>query len=550
MTHRIVALATALLAATGAEVTTGAEQGPLPIRDGRPVVATVNEGSVSLDELVMQLEPPIDRARLLSGRGTAGELATLDRLINVRLVALEGATMGLGDLGEIRKQVDVYSRQALRDVLLDDLVKDVKPDEAAVDAAYKDLVREWKTVSLLFTDEAAAARAQKALAGGEPWDTVSAAALADKSATNPDDNAYHRRKEFLPEIADAVSTLSVGQVSPVIRIQAGFVVLKVVDIRYADDPEAREEATEAVLRRQRQETVKARLQALRAENVVVHTDVLSSLDYEKGDLAALAKDTRVLAEIKGADPVTVGSLTESMQMQMFHGSEESAQGKRFNSRKTAALETTIDRRLLNAEAVRLGIDKSDAYIDKVYAFEESLVFEAFVNKVIAPDNKMREEEVKAYYDLHVSDYSTPGMIRARTLAFTSRAAAEDAIAKLRNGADFGWLASTADGQVAKDAAGLVVLDGRPVMQEALPAALRKAVADAKAGDVRLYESADSRFYVVSVQQVTAPEPRPFQEVHDEIAKKLYAQKLQKGIEDYARKLRPAAKVEIYLSKAE
>ena len=43
----------------------------------------------------------------------------------------------------------------------------------------------------------------------------------------------------------------------------------------------------------------------------------------------------------------------------------------------------------SAEALRLEIDKTDAYLDRVNAFEESLVFGAFVDKVIIPESRVR-----------------------------------------------------------------------------------------------------------------------------------------------------------------
>ncbi len=49
-----------------------------------------------------------------------------------------------------------------------------------------------------------------------------------------------------------------------------------------------------------------------------------------------------------------------------------------------------------------------------------------------------------------------------------------------------------------------------------------------------------------VQQVIDPAPRPYAEVRDEIAQKLYGEKLQKDLDEYARKLRAQSKVETYL----
>lgn len=539
-----------LLASTSAGARPAPEDQPLPVREGRPAVAAIGEGAILLDELVMQLDPPVDRARLLQGRATAHELDVLDRLIISRLIAQEGAVMGLGDLPEIRKQVDVFSRESLREVLLASVAGGIEPDEAGVEAAYRDLVREWRTTSLLFTSEAAALAAQKALEGGAGFDTVAERAVADQAAKASSDTEYHRQREFLPDIAAAVARLNAGQVSPIIRLHAGFVLVKVVDIRYPEDPKARDEARQAVRDRLRQEAVRAYEQGLRDKHVVVKQEVLDSLDYEKADVETLRKDSRVLAEIAGAAALTVGDLTDYMRMQSFHGTEQSGLGRRLNARKVGSLETLIIRRLLNAEAARQDIEHANPYLDRVNAFEESLVFGAFVEKVVAPDSKLREEEVRAEYERRRAEFQVPGMLKIRGLAFSERAAAEGATEKLRGGTDYGWLASTAEHQVAADTPGVLAFTGRPVTTGSMPEPLRKALADARAGDVRFYASQEGHYYALNVLEVVEPGTRPYEEVRTQIATALHGAKLKKGVEDYAAKLRALAKIEVYLKKAD
>ena len=217
--------------------------------------------------------------------------------------------MGLAEHPEIRKQVEVTSREILRDVLLERVVKDVKPDPAAVEKMFKELVREWKTASLLFQDEASAARrARRNSPAARPSPTSRREPSPRRSAKTDTDTAYHPRKDYLPQIAEAIATLQVGQVSPVIRLQAGFVVVKVTDVRYPDSADARAEARKRVLTEQQAAVLKAHEQALRRDYAVVNKDVLDGLDYEaaKPGLDALLNDKRVVADIKGAPPVTVG----------------------------------------------------------------------------------------------------------------------------------------------------------------------------------------------------------------------------------------------------
>ncbi|HNV03258.1 MAG TPA: peptidyl-prolyl cis-trans isomerase [Vicinamibacterales bacterium] len=527
----------------------GAAQ-PLPVRAGRPAAAAVGGDLIFLDELVRELGPSADRARLQQGLGTAADLELLGRLVNIRLIVQEAATMGIAELPEIRKQVEVGSREILREVLLEQLVKDVKADPAVVDSLVREAVREWKTTSLLFQDEAAARRARKEIADGASFADVASRAVAAKAAKTDGDSSYHARGDYLPAIAQAVAALKPGEVSPVVRIQAGFVILTVLDIRYPERPEARAEAQRQALSRAQVAFMTAREQDLKRKYVTVNEAVLKGLDYQapKPGLDALLKDPRVVARIKGAAPVTVADLTDYLRMQFFHGGDRASQFRRMNERKEEALQATIGRRLLNMEALRLGIDKTNAYRDRVRGYQDTLVFERFVQRAIAPENKMREEEVRRYYDGHIKDYSSPGMLRLRGIAFARRTAAEDAMRKLQQGADFGWLAANAAGQADKGAAALLSFDGRPVTISSMPAGLQKALAGAKTGESRLYASPEGHYYVVSVRQAIDSQPRPYADVREEIARKLYDEKITKGVEEYAARLRAHSKVEIYLKR--
>jgi len=524
----------------------------LPVRNGRPAVASVNGKPIHVDQLLRELPPPAGATRLRKGLATAEELAVLDRLINIRLIAQEAATMGLADLSEIQKQVDVSSRDILRELLFEKIAASARPDPAVVEKLFRESVKEWKTTALLFQDEAAARRAHMEISNGAPFAEVAARAVASKAAKADGDDSFHSRKDYLPQIAEAIAPLQAGQLAPLVRLPAGFVVVKVLDIRYPENPEARAEARRKALAEKRAAAVSGREQELMRQYAVINQAVLKSIDYAaaKPGIDVLRKDTRVVAEIKGGTPVTVGDLTDYVRLQFFHGTTEAAQHKEMNAKKAEALNATLTRRVLNLEARRLGIDKTAEYRDQVAAFRDSLVFGTFVDKVITPENKMREEEVRAYYDGHQKEYSSPGMLRIRSLAFSRRAAAEDAIRKLKEGADYGWVVANASGQAGGGAPGLMVFDGRPVTIDSMPAGVQKAVAGSKAGEFRLYASPDGLFYVLAVQQVIAPSAKPYGEVRDEIAKKLFAEKLKKGVEEYARKLRAQSKVETYLKRVQ
>jgi peptidyl-prolyl cis-trans isomerase D len=154
--------------------------------------------------------------------------------------------------------------------------------------------------------------------------------------------------------------------------------------------------------------------------------------------------------------------------------------------------------------------------------------------------------VRAYYDEHREAYTNPEMMRIRSLTFADRRSAESALESLKKGADFQWVADHADAQVDRNARGLLSFDGRPIMTSELPGGVQKAVAGATGGQFRLYASPEHHFYVLAVQDVVAAQPRPYEQVRGEVARKVLAVKVQKAVEEYAEKLRALSEVKVYL----
>jgi hypothetical protein len=120
--------------------------------------------------------------------------------------------------------------------------------------------------------------------------------------------------------------------------------------------------------------------------------------------------------------------------------------------------------------------------------------------------------------------------------------------KLREGSDYAWLAANAEGRAPAGTPGLLTFDGQPVTIDSMPEGLQKVLTGAKSGEFRLYESPQGHSYVLAVQQVLASTVRPYDEVREEISKKVYGEKIKKGVEGYAAKLRAQSKVETYLER--
>jgi parvulin-like peptidyl-prolyl isomerase len=520
----------------------------LPVVNGKKVVASVQGEPITLAELDQQVSslkgerPPgatVDRRQ---------ELVLLDRMISLVLISQEARRMGLDKLPEIRQVIDSNAHVALREELVERLLKDVTADPAAVDKIYRPAVREWKVSAVLFPQEEPARAMEADLKAGKAFDELAKVYLEQAKAAKTEQGTVLTRQTTDPELARALAGMAVGAVSPIVHTPAGFIIVRLDEIRYPGNPAERARAEQIALTAKRKEVVTAFDKALKKKYTKVNRALLDSLDFEAKTpgFEALLKDKRVVAEVKGETPVTVGDMAEALRFQFFHGTTMAAQRKKLNVKKEQILDGLLHRKVFRKEALRLGLDKTDAYRNKLKEFEAATLFGAFLRKVVAPGIRLTDEEIRAYYDEHRREYSSPEMIRIRSLAFADRKDAEAAAGSLRQGADFHWVASRAEGQVDPNAGQVMSFDGRPIITSELPDEVRKAVAGTVAGDIRLHEGPDRRVYVLVIQGVVAAQPQPLEQVRREIAEKVLDVKLKQAVEEYAAKLRSLSVVEVYL----
>jgi len=510
----------------------------LPVIRGKKVVATVTGEPITLEEL----------NRDLAFASGASQSEVLGRLINVNLVVQEGKRIGLDELPEIKNMIDAFSKVTLREELMERRVKDIKADQKEIEKLYREGIKEWKVSSVLLEKEDDAKKMAEEIGTGKNFDELSKQYVAAGKAKEGERGEWLKVKNISPQIVNAISKIKAGSISPIIPIKSGFVILRLEDIRYTEDPEAMKQAREEALKRKKVQALKDYSNALIKKYATVNQDVLKSIDYESKapGFEALLKDKRAVAKITGEDPITVAELTQHLKMQFFHGIERAIESKKLNSKKVPALDEMIYKRVFRKEALRLGLDKTEGYENRVKEYENSVLFGAFVNKVIVPDIKMKEEEMKAYYGEHVKEYTMPEMMRINGLVFAKREDEESAIEKLRKGTEFQWLAENAEGQVDKDTKGLLTFDGKLVATKDLPEGVQKAIHGARAGDFRLYESSNGYFYVLAVQDVIPAKLQPYEEAREAVAKRLFDEKVKKAVEDYADKLRAVSEVRIYL----
>ncbi len=510
--------------------------------------ATVDGDPITVKELTEALARAHEGKEGEAAAGRKDYQDMLTRLVNVRLIVREAKNMGFDELPDVRSAVDAFGRKTLRQQFMDQYVKDVKIDDAVVEKTYRELVTEYKIRAMLFDRKELARKVRAEIKNWADFDAAASRLLESKQAKVDREGIYLKRDGIFPEVYKKISSLTAGSVTPVIPVNAGFAITKVEDVRVTEDPAAKEQARQEALDRERARVLSAYKNALIKKYVKLNARLFKGLDYEskKPGIKELSRDRRVLAEIAGEKPVTVADLTEALMEKFYHGIEEAVESKEVNKEKFTALDGIIHKRIFTKEALRHGIDKTEEYRDALKEFNDSVLFSAFVQKVVAPEVKVEEAEMKAYYEERRADYSSPETVRLTSLAFKTRKAAEEALGKLRKGTDFQWVKSNAEGQT-ENADKLIPDDGQPVPVTRLPEALQKTVTGARSGEFKLFEKADGPAYVVFIQDLAPPRPQPFETVKEVVQKMVFAGKLKTMLEEWAGKLRAVYPVKMYIT---
>jgi parvulin-like peptidyl-prolyl isomerase len=524
-------------------------------------VATVEDDPITLKELTQALAASHEErmegkaANKEHSSGKKKYLAMVNRLIMLRLITHEARNMGMDELPDVKETMDAYSKQYLIDRVEENALANVKPDDAEVEALYQEIAKEFKMKSALFEKDWAAKTAFDDITGGRDFDETIKRYLESHEARVAAEleDKYLKRDGLLPAIAQAVTDMKVGAVTPPIPIERGWVILKLIDARppQQEDPAARQEARKQSLDHQRGKALTEFKKGILKKYATLNLKLYNKLDYESKDanFDKLRKDDRVIAKIEGEKPLTVGEFTEAIEAKLYHGVKAAQESKSINEKKPVVLNEILGKRLELKEALQTGIDKTDEYKDSMKRYEEAVLFNRFIQKIIVPDLKVGEEDQRAYYESHKKEFTRQPMVKLKSLAFKVKKDADSAIARLRKGVDFNWMKANAGG-VVTDAEELPAANV-PMIVSSLPEGLQKEIEGSKEGDIRLYVAPPKGlFYVVLVATVVPEDVQPFEVVSKQIRTKIINEQITKSLEEWSAKLRDAYTVTVYLSETE
>lgn len=522
-----------------------------PDGDRMEILASVNGEPVTLEQYLVALGEAHAEARE-DGQVVPERDPTelLGHLVDATLVLQEARAIGLDELEEFQIAVRQFREITLRSVLIERAARDLPPpDEAEVDRRYRSRVEEVEVSTVLFEDRTEADAFLAVLAEGSNFEKTAELFAEEQRAIRYDAQGFIKRIELVPAVATAIDNLAPGQISAPIEVGPGFGVIKVFGARVPDDPDARAGAERQVAAANHSTAILRYIEGLRAEYLQVDEALFDSLDFDADPTTfdTFLQDERVVVRIEGGEPIRVSDLAQAIKSRLFHGVERAAERQRIRRIKDNVFEELTTERVVQLEAERLGLDENPRFEAAQSEYEEGILFGLFIQKVIDPSVEVTPDEIEAFYENHVADYTSPEMVRLESLTFDDPATAQRALEHLNSGADINWMRANAEGQVDPESSPVHLrFDARLVTVTSLSESVRKAIAGAETGNFRLYAETAERHQVLYVRQRIAAQPRPVDEVRGEVAQGVFAQERQASMDKWVRQLRDASEIQIFV----
>ena len=176
-----------------------------------PAVATIDGTPISRVEYDTYLKSLL-RGRPAADLTTEQKAQVLDELINMQLLASQGAKEGVDKDPEVAAQLDVVRMRVMADAESAKYLKDKEPTDAELHAEYDTAVAtmdktEYHARHILVSSKEAAEAAIKKIKGGAKFEDVAKAESTDSSKANGGDLGWFTLTRMAKPFGEAVKGL-------------------------------------------------------------------------------------------------------------------------------------------------------------------------------------------------------------------------------------------------------------------------------------------------------------------------------------------------------
>ncbi|MEN8729439.1 MAG: peptidylprolyl isomerase [Desulfuromonadales bacterium] len=268
-------------------------------------------------------------------------------------------------------------------------------------------------------------------------------------------------------------------------------------------------------------------------------------------LRAAAEEAKVVARI-GDRVYTI----EDFQRWMELNPEDRQEAVAADDKKKAGMLNQIITNMVIADVARKQeFDRLPDINEKMKYVINGFLSLEYIERVVAAEVSLTQEEIKVYYEENIDKFSTPEQVRARYISIKidaemdetakqgARKKAEEILTRVRNGGDFAALAKEySDDQASRNRGGYLGWFGRGSMLPEFEAAAFAL----QSGETSEVVESSRGFYLIKVEERKEGEVKPLEDVRQMIEGPLLVEKKREAINNFVQQAMQDAGAEVYV----
>jgi len=220
-----------------------------------------------------------------------------------------------------------------------------------------------------------------------------------------------------------------------------------------------------------------------------------------------------------------------------------AKGMEIDKEKVNAQMENIRKRFKSPEEYKAALEKEGITEEKVRAqVEKEVLVENVVAKKVTEASKISEKDLKEYYEKNPSKFKQPDTVKLRLITSTDEKKAQDILAKIKAGEDFGDIAY----KMSEDPYRVKGGDIGYMHKGRMLAEIEEAAFKLKVGEVSDIVKVENAWFIIKLEDKKPEHMVAFEEIKAELKKELEKNRIQELKEAWITDLRAKAKIEVLL----
>ena len=220
-----------------------------------------------------------------------------------------------------------------------------------------------------------------------------------------------------------------------------------------------------------------------------------------------------------------------------------AKGMEIDKEKLNAQMENIRKRFKSPEEYKAALEKEGITEEKVRAqVQKEMLVQNMVVKKVTEASKISEKDLKEYYEKNASKFKQPESVKLRLISTKDEKKAQDILARIKAGEDFGDLAykMSEDNYRVKSGDIGYMHKGRMLPE------IEEAAFKLKVGEMSDLIKAENNWYIIKLEDKKPEHQLSFEEAKDKLKKELETTRAQELKEAWITDLRAKAKIEVLL----